>query len=300
MKLAFRALYNTLQTVYKNSKATLKNVVVILFVFGLEQIFEKGIFKCPATNYGVYGNLFMFGPAVCLFNLTLLLHNTFWDVITGCRHAHFNRRWVCKNVARVTFQAILPAGVWIVMSLIQTHYYVCAKLGPKEVALKKAYDADSTEEIENKYAKAEAESQILAWFLFDSLIIIASLVVCARRCCFLQAEGSLPNIHDYEKIEADAAVSEFKVQMEKQAKEEGERYVQSLFKEVAEDKGDAYSTVVCVQNKLAEKYPRATGNLSKPFRQQEKNASEVDGGADLQHKLLNGGVKHDKTADTPV
>lgn len=284
MKLVFTGLYQRLTTVLKTSKTTLKNVVVILLVFGLEQLFEKGVFNCPASdNHRVYGVLFIIGPAVCLFNLTLLLHSHFWDIVTGCRHAHFSRRWVCKNVARIVFQALLPAGVWIVTALVQTQYYVCAKLGPKEEALRMAVNSTVKQQIETEYIKARAESQILAWVLFNSLVVLGTLAVCVRRCCFLRAEGSMPTMYDYEKIEAEVAVVKFKERMEEEAAKEAEHYVNGVFDKFQGK--DGFCKMFGVRRELVEKYPRSTGDLSKPYRQGGVTC-EVDGSPRRQHEKL--------------
>ena len=130
-------IIDTVKDYYKNSKRTLRNFVVFILVLALERIFEKNVFKCPSSRFVVYGNLFMFGPAVCLFTLTILLNGSLWDVITGCRQAHFSRAWKCKRLVRHVLEAFLPPCVWLIMALVQTQYYTCAVLGPMEEAKRK-------------------------------------------------------------------------------------------------------------------------------------------------------------------
>ena len=126
------------QEYFKKSKRTLRNLVVFILVLALEQIFEKQVFKCPSSDYFIYGNSFIIGPAICLFNLTILLNGSLWDVITGCRQAQFSRRWLCKRLVRYVLEALLPPCVWLIMALVQTRYYTCAVLGPKDEAQKRA------------------------------------------------------------------------------------------------------------------------------------------------------------------
>ena len=134
----FTLIIEKLKKVFQNSKRTLKNLVVLILVLALEQIFEKGVFKCPSKSYSMYGNLFIIGPAICLFNLTILLNGSLWDVVTGCWQTSVSRRWLCKRLVQHGLEALLPPCVWLIMALVQTHYFVCARLGPKNVALKRA------------------------------------------------------------------------------------------------------------------------------------------------------------------
>ena len=136
--MALRTVLTALQNYFKKSKTTLRNLVVFVLVLSLEQIFEKGVFECPSSGYLTYGYLFIIGPAICLFNLTILLNGSLWDVITGCRRAQFSRRWLCKRLVRHVLEAFLPPCVWLIVALVQTRYYVCAKLGREDVAKKRA------------------------------------------------------------------------------------------------------------------------------------------------------------------
>ncbi|EDO45230.1 predicted protein, partial [Nematostella vectensis] len=185
----FSVFATELKGFFKNSRTTLKNVLVLVLVFGMEQIFEKDVFECPSSKYFMYGNMFLFGPAICLLSLTLLLNATFWEVVTGCWAAHFSKRWVTKNLVRILFQALLPPGVWIVVALIRSNYYICLKLGPKKLALDRALRARNgstvaqvKEKVDETFLNAMAESHMLAWILFDSLVVLAFIVVCFRRC----------------------------------------------------------------------------------------------------------------------
>ena len=120
------------------------------------------------------------------------------------------------------------------------------------------------EEIEGKFARVSTQSQMIAWCLFDTLVILATLAVCIRRCCFLRTEGSLPYMEEYGKLESEAAVEEFKAQMNKKAEESGKEFVRSLFENRKEN--DVYNIISEVRVEVARKYPRVTGNLSMPYR----------------------------------
>lgn len=272
----FTGVKTALEKLFKTNSATLRNVLIFVLVFGLERIFEKDVFKCPERNHRLYGMSFLVCPAVSLFVLTLLLNVKFWHVLTGCRLSQFRPSFVFKRVVSMVFQAFLPPGVWLVVALIQTNYYVCLQHGPKDTAIKiatqNATDAKKIKEIkygiERKFYQAECESHMMAWAFFISLIIFAFFVVCIRRCLFLQADGILPDLDDYEKLEAEAAVDHFKERIREIAVSEGESYV-NVALENCKRKSElktGFSQVEYVREKLALKYPRTTGDLSKPYR----------------------------------
>lgn len=290
MSSFFSGVKTALEKVFKTSGTTFRQILIFVLVLGLERIFEKDVFKCPDTNHHVYGTLFLICPAISLFVLTLLLNGKFWEVLTGCRLSKFRPRFVVKRVMSMVFQAFLPPGIWIVVALIQTNYYVCAKLGPKEAAIKSATknttDAKKIKaikyDIEKSFNNAGTESHIIAWGFFLSLIVLAFAFVCIRRCFFLQADGILPDLEDYRKLEAEAAVDFFKQQIEKIAEEEGKNYVNATMdKSKIEKPGCACSRIEYVRELLSVKYPRTTGDLSKPYRvdgygfEQELNGNDT-------------------------
>jgi len=206
-------------------------------------------------------------------------------VLTGFRMSHFRPSFVFKRVSTMVFQALLPPGVWIVVALIQTSYYVCAKLGPKEAAIRNATknttDAKKiktiTYTVEQSFSQAATESHIIAWFFFVSLIVLAFTFVCIRRCLFLQADGMLPDLKDYSQLEAEAAVEFFKAKIEKIAEDEGKNFVNDMEEESKIEKPDcAYSRVEYVRAKMSLKYPRTTGDLSKPYRINDSHCSKKE------------------------
>ncbi|EDO45286.1 predicted protein [Nematostella vectensis] len=259
----------------KSSKVTLKQVLVLVLVFGIERIFEKDVFECPPSRYFMYGSLFLVGPAICLFSLTLLLFPTFWEVVTGCWGAHFSKRWVTKNLVKILFQALLPPGVWIVVALMRSNYYICLKLGPKKLALDRALRAlnGSTvaqvkANVDETFSKAKADSEMLAWILFDSIVMLAFIVVCIRRCWCMRAEGSLPELDHYDKLEAEAAAGEFKILLEQRAEKAGKSNVHDEFENAKTLTSNEYRQLEMMREKLQWNYPRIAGDLSKPYRHQ--------------------------------
>ncbi|KXJ22836.1 calcium homeostasis modulator protein 6 [Exaiptasia diaphana] len=282
----FTGIKTALEKLFKTSGATLRNVLIFVLVFGLERIFEKDVFRCPEKKHRLYGISFLVCPAVSLFVLTLLLNANFWNVLTGCRLSQFRPLFVFKRVVSMVFQAFLPPGVWIVVALIQTNYYVCMQLGPKETAIKKATrnttDAKKIKEIkyeiERKFYQAQCESHMMAWSFFISLILFAFVIVCTRRCLFLQADGILPDLDDYDKLEAEAAVDSFKERIKEIASSEGKSYIDGAFEYCKTEPKlkTGYSQVKYIRKQLARKYPRTTGDLSQPYRAEGQVEEELN------------------------
>lgn len=126
-----------LKTVFQ--KSTLRSIVVFFLVLGLERIFEKQVFSCPDVHFLSYGAIFIIGPALCLFNIAMLLNKEFWDLVTGWhRTGTRSKRHVCKRLVKNVFQSCLPALVWLCLALVDGNYYVCARLGQREMADERA------------------------------------------------------------------------------------------------------------------------------------------------------------------
>ena len=134
--VAITGLITTTKKLLEDSKVTLRNVVTVLLIIGLEAILENTMWLCPKEGYFLYGMLYVWGPAVCLFNIALLSNASFWELVTGCYKIHVKKRWICKRMVVSVFESVLAPVVWMVNVLIDGKYFVCLRLGPKDERLK--------------------------------------------------------------------------------------------------------------------------------------------------------------------
>lgn len=244
-----------------SNRTTLKPLVTIFAVFTLEQILTtKSLYHCPTVGYRFYGGLFLFGPGVCFFALTLLLNKSFWASVTGCYRGGFDLAQLCQRTCKAVMNGVFVGFVWLVLTFANTEFYVCFCLGgmPSQALLN----------------EIRTQSTVIAWTLFLSVVLLSLLLVVVQKCCCSDVEGSLPSVYEYEKLEAEAAVAKFQEQMEVLARKEGERQVEIRLNS-AENNKDAYDVVRKTKMWLAAKYPRATGDSTKRYRVDNEQADQA-------------------------
>ena len=77
-------LVNTFKSTIQSNEVPLKTIVAALLLYGVKEFLNDIVFSCPDKNFEIYGSLFIFGPSVFLFCLSLLASTPFWQVATGC------------------------------------------------------------------------------------------------------------------------------------------------------------------------------------------------------------------------
>ena len=105
----------------------------------------------------------------------------------------------------------------------------------------------------------EKNSQTAALLLLAGALLTAFVVVSVQRCCYQREFGTLPSPYQYEKLESEAAVEAFKLNMEKLAKGQGKRRADMCFatmnkKNPSDILKSAYENLVAV-NKFDEAFP---------------------------------------------
>lgn len=248
-------------------RKTLKPLVIILFLFSLEQILTTDSFyNCPVVNHRIYGSLFLFAPGACFSILALLMNKSFWELVTGCHRGNFDRSHVCRKTCEAIGECAFIGLVWFILAFSNTKFYVCFSLGPvPSQDLLQSMNKDHRETITEKYSEIKSQSTVIAWSLILSSVFVLFLTITVRRCCFSKAEGSLPTLRKYEKLEAEAAVARFNKRMKELAQKEGEEQVELQL--TASKKSDGtYEAVKNTKIWLAAKYPRTTGDWTKHYR----------------------------------
>ena len=274
MALTLTSLLTNVKSVFQNNSGTIRNTTVALLVFALNEIVKsENFFQCPPDNFIFYASCFFIIPALFLFMTTIFLHNGFWNLVRGCCYYEdpYKRgakrhccclfpRWPCsKALVEILFQSSLSGFMWLFWALLQRDYYICAALGgTKEEKLINASAAEKLQ-IEADYANAGKNSQMAALLLLAGALLAAFVVVSVQRCCFQREFGSLPSPYQYQKLESEAAVAAFQVNMEKLAQGQGKRradmYYATMNKKNPSDiLKNAYDNLITV-NKCDEAFP---------------------------------------------
>ncbi|XP_028404610.1 uncharacterized protein LOC114527174 [Dendronephthya gigantea] len=226
-------------------KKAIKPLATALVLWGIEQLLETTkYYDCPKEGHALYGGMFLFGPAFCLFMLTLMSTNSFWDSITSCfRKNEINRIVACRNACYGLTKSALVALIWLLLSLGTTDHFVCFRLGANRK------DA-------NEVMKMKRLSSVLAWFMLVLSVLLAIVYRAVEKCCFLASRESIGTLlRDYKRIEEEAAISTFKKEAKALAKREGENQVKAILSEVDDGK-TAMEVVKKAKQWLIEKYSR--------------------------------------------
>ena len=149
--------------------------------------------------------------------------------------------------------------MWIFWALLQRDYYICAALGGTKAAKLISASAAQKLQIEADYANAGKNSQTAALLLLAGALLTGFVVVSVQRCCYQREFGTLPSPYQYKKLESEAAVEAFKLNMEKLAKGQGKRRADMYFatmnkKNPSDILKSAYENLVAV-NKFDEAFP---------------------------------------------
>lgn len=218
-------IYNKLKEFAKSGETPIKSLVISVLVYSVKEFFKENIFSCPVQNHHVYGNLFIYGPAVVLFCLSLLVSESFWQVTTGSCCC---RRVIWWKSRKSIYLAILPPVVWLILAFADTHYYQCAQLGPFESAKAAANSSSALQEVKIKFSNAHTHSQIIAWVLFLSLMVASTIVLTIDRC-FSGLASKIIRQDDFDEIESQYAMKLYNERIKPLAEERAKKSVDELF-----------------------------------------------------------------------
>jgi len=179
--------------------------------------------------------------------------------------------------------------VWIFWALLQRKYYTCYALGgTKEAKLKEATTDQEKLQIEYEYANAGKTSQTIALSLLCGVLVVAFVTLSVARCCCQREVGSLPTVDEVERLESEAAVKAFRENMQQLAQQEGKKYADMYFPVTAfEERGhqaqlegeqkqsNLKAFMSAAREKIGNRYPRATGNMSQPYVNYENKETDL-------------------------
>ena len=108
-------ILSALQTVAQLNEVSLKTIVLAFLLYGVKEFLSDIIFTCPEEHFAIYGSLFIFGPSILLFCLSLLVSSAFWQVVTGCYLlTRREKRLLLLKSKNSVFVACLPPVIWLV------------------------------------------------------------------------------------------------------------------------------------------------------------------------------------------
>ena len=135
------------------------------------------LFDCPGMGYKPYGYMFLFAPCVILLFVNMIVVSfhprRLLHAVTR-QNKEMSKFGIFRNVVNPSISSVLAGPfAWLIVSLAQADYLVCATVGPgpeKRVNLTITEAKDLMIRIE----ESKAQSQIAAW----ALLITAALWTC--------------------------------------------------------------------------------------------------------------------------
>lgn len=190
-------------------------VLLFLLVISLFKIFhweherplEQEIAACPCTLGAIYSNIMFLLPSLAAYMIACFAYfrqddgsvpwsalKKFYEMVRSCdfleestdfdfhvevcNFCHqVERDWTLVKIAVSAVLSSLYPLVWITLSLLQAHYYVCAQVGPSPIIVTSFCNVTIGEDYSKEYALAEIRSKVIGGILFACMLFFAGLFV---------------------------------------------------------------------------------------------------------------------------
>lgn len=267
-------LTTVLGRVVRSNEVPLKTIVAALLLYGVKEFLNDIVFSCPKQYFQIYGSLFIFGPSIFLFCLSLLYSSSFWRIVTGCCLLKWReKKLLLISSKNSVFVAFMPPLIWIIYAFVEQDYYVCAKLGPLSAALSQANTSAEKDSINKIFSDTKTMSQFIAWALLLGLVIIATIFVTVYRWC-MPIDPKLLGKHAFEEFMAEEAVSLFNSRIQRFADKEAMELVDRLFRKYKDHQPS--EQINLIEDELKKRFPRHAGNLNAPFSVENETSKPND------------------------
>ena len=246
------------------SEVPIKTSFITILVYGFKEFLHQIVFECPRDYNKLYAALFICGPSIILFCLSMLISESFWVLVTGCCRFQSRKRklvwWKSRN--SIYFSLLSPC-LWLVFAFMQGDYYVCLMLGPIEAAQEKTVDLNIRTAIDHHFDSAKTFSVIVAWLMLIILTTVITIFVTLTRL-YARIDPKLLGEIDFDEVEAQEAVLLWNERLQRLAK------VQAL--EVIEEVSNSFKDsnlsdqIRLGEEYLKELYPKFGGIVSGQYR----------------------------------
>ena len=216
---------------------------VAAITVGLQELFESVVFNCPCEGHFAYGLGFLWAPALLLFLLGIVL-----DKNSRGRHPRTLNKEKAKTSLRrcfktvfAVFDAFIRAAIaptaWLVLSLLQQHYYTCTYFGPSLDSAETVQTNTSdkcyfelgirSKNLEEMY---KTRSQIAGWNLLMMAMLVLFTSVCIHRCIQKEKQLRILSLEYYRHVEAKEALEQFHARAKELARHKAKGEICDLFK----------------------------------------------------------------------
>ncbi|KAJ7373435.1 cation channel [Desmophyllum pertusum] len=271
-------IVDAFKAVAQSNEVPLKTIVAALLLLGVKEFLNDIIFSCPEENFAIYGSLFIGGPSIFLFCLSLLASSAFWQAVTGCCLLRCRgKKLLLLKAKNTVFVACLAPVIWLIYAFVEEDYYVCAKLGPLDAALAKANTAALKDAVNKEFSQTKTESQFIAWGMVLGLVVFSTIFVTIYRLC-LPIDPKLQGEYAFQEYEADKAVALFNEKVKPLAEQDAKQLIDSLFEKYKYK--NHVEQIRVIEDQLKKMFPRHAGKLQGPIR--VKHSSIRPGDIEMQ------------------
>lgn len=266
-----RSLFEVFQPytdIIASSEIPVKTSLITVLLYGFKAFLQQLVFDCPRDYHILYGCLFICGPAVILFCLSMLISESFWTLVTGCcRLQSRKRKLVWWKSSKSVYLSLLPPCIWFVFAFMEGDFYVCLTLGPIKTALENAADSSSKEKIHEKFAQSKSISVIISWVMLITLAVTVTVCVTLSRI-LAQVDPKLQGEIEFDEIEAQEAVKLWNGRLQILAKAQAFEVIEEVSNTFIHDEQDSDVSEQIRQGAdyLKQLYPRYGGVVSGHFR----------------------------------
>ncbi len=179
---------------FRKQGKLIASLAIVILTANANRSLRVNFFHCPVGIHRFYGWCFLFGPALIIGMVVLLVSFSASQVLDGifkkAADAPVNEQWDKKFrtwkfiLRRMLFsfvQSIIGFCCWVILTLLTSEAYSCIKLGPKPISLK---DKAAIHSFELKKERYDAFSKSLGFFFLVGGLVIATATHCVIKCCF--------------------------------------------------------------------------------------------------------------------
>ena len=250
--------------ILRTVEVPVKTSLITLVLYGLKVFLQQIVFSCPSDHHVIYASLFICGPAVILFCLSMLISESFWTLVTGCcRLKTRTRRLVWWRSRKSVFLSFLPPYLWLIFAFIEGDFYACLILGPLRVAKLKAANSTALIAVQEQYISAKSVSAIISWMM--AIVLTVSVTVAVTLTHLLaKVDPKLKGEIEFDEIEAQEAAKLWNARLSFLAKAQASKVMEKVDK-ISQD-SDVVEQVKRGEAYLCELYPKFGGVVSGHFR----------------------------------
>lgn len=266
-------------------------ILVVVLVTILQYLCQSSAFHCPhGDSHFRYSIYVLFGAPILFYCLAILNNELLQYRIRGVARGCFTKGSRNQRMLRIKWKTVswgiflscmrclLAPMTWIIVSLLQKRFYVCATVGYEHLDLKGAANVTHHEAL----STAGTHSQVFGMMclLFPTLIYTVFSTI---KRCFKNPVDDLPCLEVFTTYEAEVARNLFEEIIRNAANKNARSKIKQIMKSVEQEEQKdrvttqmTYENMMAAREKLTKVYPIVEDRSNHKQRMMEAWESEID------------------------